>query len=245
LAKREATLPMADIDILRTLASVIFLFFVPGFFLWKALVPRSTDVADEFPQIYTAAFSIGLSVAVVVLTGIVLGQFPNDASGKGLIQIQYWLPVLLALTAVFAAVAWWRGAFPALGRLSPRLARRPRAPSDGTGVADDPKRYWREQDLLARRLEVRAQLKRKERAGRATSEDRGYYQKQRAELTAELVRIDEDLEKLRAERDRQIGEAEEQALKLEADRRERRDTLLRFLHLQRPAAKDAPASKGK
>jgi hypothetical protein len=236
---------MADIDILRTLAAVVFLFFVPGYFLWKALVPRSTDVADEFPQIYTAAFSIGLSVATVVLTGIVLGQFPNDASGKGLIQLQYWFPVLLVLTMAFAMVAWWRGAFPALGRLSPSLARRPRAPPDGTGVADDPKRYWREQDLMARRLEVRAQLKRQERAGRAASEDRGYYQKRRAELTAELAQIDEDLEKLRTDRDAMIGKAEEQALKLEARRRERRDTLLRFLHLKRPTADDAALAKGK
>jgi len=235
---------MADIDVLRTLAAVIFLFFVPGFFLWKALVPRPKDVADEFPQIYTAAFSMVLSVAIVVLLGIVLGQFPADASGKGLVRLEYWFPALLAISAIFAGVGWWRGAFPGLGRLSKKLERSPKPAPDGTGVADDPKRYWREQDLLARRLEVRAQLKRQERAGRAVSEDRSYYQKRRAELTQELVAIDEELVTLRESRDRMIDEAEAAALKSEARRRERRDTLLRFLRLKRGARKEAPSAKG-
>jgi len=58
---------MAEIDILRTLAAVFFLFFVPGFFLWKALVPRAKDVADEFAAVYTVAFSMALSIAAAAI----------------------------------------------------------------------------------------------------------------------------------------------------------------------------------
>jgi len=225
---------MADVDVLRVLAAVVFLFFVPGYFLWKALVPRPKDVSDELPEIYTAAFSMALSVGVVILTGIALGMLPPDpTTGKGYLQLPYFLPALLSLTAIFAAVAWWRGAFPRLGRVAGSLERRPAPPPDGTGVSDDPKRYWREQDLLTRRREIRAQLKKADRSAHAGSKEKGYYQKRRAELTQELVGIDEELSKLRTDRDAMIQKAEEEAVKSEAKRRERRDVLLKFLRLKR------------
>jgi hypothetical protein len=41
-----------------------------------------------------------------------------------------------------------------------------------------------------------------------------------------------------------IDEAEAAALKSEARRRERRDTLLRFLHLKRGAGNEVPSPKG-
>ncbi|HKZ59593.1 MAG TPA: DUF1616 domain-containing protein, partial [Candidatus Thermoplasmatota archaeon] len=145
---------MADVDVLRTLLAVLFVFFVPGFFLWKALVPRAKDVSDEYAAVYTAAFSMALSIAAVILTGIVLGSLPPDpVTGKGhLVDLS--LPALGLLSTGAAAVAWYRGAFPRLGNLSPALKRHPRPAPDGTGVADDPKRYFEEQDLLARRLEL-------------------------------------------------------------------------------------------
>jgi hypothetical protein len=236
---------VADVDVLRVLASVVFLFFVPGYFLWKALVPRPKDVSDELPEIYTAAFSMALSVGVVILTGIALGMLPPDpATGKGYLQLQYWMAALLSLTAVFAAVAWYRGAFPRLGRVSKGLERRPSPPPDGTGVADDPKRYWREQDLLTGRREIRAQLKKADRSAHAGSKEKGYYQKRRAELTQELVEIDGELSKLRSDRDQMVEKAEEEAIKAEGRRRERRDTLLRFLRLKR-AEPTGGGEKGK
>lgn len=234
---------MAEIDVLRTAAAVIFLFFVPGFFLWKALVPRPKDVADEFAAVYTAAFSMALSIAAVILVGIVLGALPPDpVTGRGYL-IDYNLPALLLLTTIAAAVAWYRGAFPQLARLSSGLKRLPKPPPDGTGVADDPKRYWREQDLLARRLEIRAEMKRKERAGSVAGKDKGYYQRRRAELTDELVKADEELERLREGRDLAIEKAEAEAIALEERRRERRDTVLKFLRLKRPGKEEAAGAK--
>jgi hypothetical protein len=234
---------MADIDVLRVLAAIVLLFFIPGFFLWKALVPRPKDVAEEFAAVYTLAFSMALSIAVDILVGIVLGALPPDpVTGKGHL-LDYNLPALLLVTLVSAGVAWYRGAFPKLSALSPALKRQPKPPPDGSGVGDEPKRYWREQDLLARRLEVRAQLKRKERTGSVAGRDRGHYQRQRAELTEELVKLDEELKALRAERERAIEQAEEEAVRVEKRRRERRDTVLRFLRLKRGRGDKAAGGK--
>lgn len=221
-------------QVLPTIAAILLVFFIPGYFLTKALFPRARDFSDELPEVYTAAFSMCLSIAVSILSGIVLAMLPtNPVTGLGYFQLPYILGSLLTLTAAFAALAWWRGAFPRLGRFSKRLERRPAVPADGTGVADDPKRYWREQDLLARRLELRSQVKRLERTGRGSKDDRAYYQRRKAEATEELVAVDEEVSKLRADRDVMIEKAELEAEKLEARRRERRDTLLKFLRLKR------------
>jgi hypothetical protein len=175
-----------------------------------------------------------LSIAVAILSGITLAMLPPDpTTGLGQYTEGNIAGALLLATAVFAAAAWWRGAFPSLARVSLRLERRPPAPPDGTGVADDPKRYWREQDLLARRMELRSQARRLDRTGRGAGKDKGYYQRRKAEVTEELVGVDEELEKLRNDREAMIEKAEEEAVRLEAKRRERRDSLLRFLRLKR------------
>jgi len=222
------------VEVLRVIAAILLVFFVPGYFLTKALFPRPREFSDELPEVYTIAFSMCLSIAVTILSGIVLAMLPPDpVSGLGYFQLPYIVLSLLSVTGAFAAVAWWRGAFPALARVSARLERRPTAPPDGTGVADDPKRYWKEQDLLARRVELRAQVRRLERTGRGSQKEKGYYQRRKAEVTEELVEVDDDLSRLRSDREAMIQKAEEEAVKMEAKRRERRDTLLRFLRLKR------------
>lgn len=225
---------MDGVQILQTLATILLVFFVPGYFLTKALFPRPREFSDELPEVYTIAFSMCLSIAVSILSGTALAMLPPDATtGKGYFDTPYIVASLLLLTALFAGAAWWRGAFPGLARVSRRLERRPAAPPDGTGVADDPKRYWREQDLLARRLELRAQIRRLERTGRGSRKEKSYYQRQKAQVTEQLVEVDDELAKLRDDREKLIDQAEEEAVKLEARRRERRDALLRFLRLKR------------
>jgi hypothetical protein len=223
-----------DLDPLRILAAIVFVFFLPGYFLWKALVPRPKDIADEFGAVYTAAFSMALSLAATVLTGIFLGNLgTNAATGRG--YIVDFNPVALALLSAFAAAAaWYRGAFPGLGRISPALERRPKPPPDGSGVSDEPKRYWREQEFVGRRLELRAQLKRVERSRPTTPEERAERQRRKAQVASELADVDKELESLRAERELAIQRAEEEAETAESKRRERRDAALKFLRVKRP-----------
>lgn len=225
---------MDAVQVLQTLATILLVFFVPGYFLTKALFPRPREFSDELPEVYTVAFSMCLSIAVTILSGTALAMLPPDpVTGRGYFDAPYIVTSLLLLTGAFAAVAWWRGAFPGLARVSRRLERRPSAPTDGTGVADDPKRYWKEQDLLARRLELRSQIRRLERTGRGSRKDKSYYQRRKAEVTEELVGVDDKLARLRADREEMIEKAEEEAVKLEERRRQRRDALLRFLRLKR------------
>ena len=236
---------MAEVDVLRTIGAVLLVFFIPGYFLTKALFPRPREFSDELPEVYTAAFSMMLSIAVTILSGIFLGMLPPGPDGRGAFRLENILASLLLLTSLFAAAAWWRGAFPRLGQALPPLERHPSPPPDGTGVADDPKRYWNEQDLLARRRELRAQLRRHERTGRTAGKEKGYYQKRRSDVTSALVKADEDLKKLREEREQAVARAEEEAEKLEQKRRERKDTVLRALRLKRPegAAETPPKSE--
>jgi hypothetical protein len=222
------------VEVLRVIAAILLVFFVPGYFLTKTLFPRPREFSDELPEVYTVAFSMCLSIAVTILTGIMLAMLPPDpVTGLGYFQLPYIVAMLLTASAVFAVAAWWRGAFPGLARFSARFERRPTAPPDGTGVADDPKRYWKEQDLLARRLELRAQARRLERTGRGSREEKSYYQRRKAEVTQELVALDDELAKLRTDREAMVEKAEAEAVKQEARRRERRDALLRFLRLKR------------
>jgi hypothetical protein len=237
---------MVEIDPLRTLAAVVFVYFVPGFFLWKALVPRAKDVGDEFTAVYTVVFSMALSIAAVVLVGIVLGSLPPDpVTGRGRI-IDWNLPALGLLTLAAAGAAWYRGAFPGLGRISSALERRPKPPPDASGVSDDPKRYWREQELVQRRKELRAQLRRIERKRAATSnEERPKEAERKRDVAAKLAEVDADLEGLRNERERAIAAAEAAAEQSEAKRRERRDAALRFLRLKRPEGQAGAPSEPK
>ncbi len=230
---------MAEIDVLRTVAAVVFLFFVPGFFLWKALVPRPKDIADEFAAVYTVAFSMALSIAAVILTGIVLGALPLDpVTGRGRI-VDWNFPALLVLSAAAAGGAWYRGAFPQLGRLSPALKRLPKPSPDGSGVSDDPKRYWQEQELMARRQVIRAQLKRGARAQVVAGKDKPYLATRKAQLTEELVQVDDELQRLRDEREIAIEKAEGEAERLEERRRARRDSVLTLFRLKRAGATTA------
>lgn len=232
---------MVDIDPVRALAAIVFLFFVPGFFLWKALVPRAKDISDEFGAVYTAAFSMALSIAAVILTGIVLGSLPPDpVTGRGRI-VDWNVPALALLSAGAGVVAWHRGAFPWIGRFVPALERKPKPPPDGSGVSDDPKRYWREQELVAKRLELRAQLKRADRA-RLAGADRAKTGASKAEVAEELAKVDAELEALREERDAAIEKAEQEAEAAESKRRQRRDSALKALRLKRPEGPaEAPA----
>jgi hypothetical protein len=233
---------MVDIDPLRTLLAVIFVFFLPGFFLWKALVPRPKDIADEYAAVYTVTFSMALSIAATVLMGILLGSLGTDpVTGKGHI-VDWSVPSLGLLTLIAAGVAWYRGAFPGIGKYIAALERKPKPPPDGSGVSDDPKRYWREQELVARRHELRAQLKRIER-GRGTEEKgRSERAARKGAVAKELGEVDAELERLRDEREAAIARAEEEAEQSEAKRRARRDSALKALRLKRPEGEtEAPA----
>ena len=79
---------------IRNILGAIFVLFLPGYSFIKALFPKK-----ELDNIERIALSIGLSLALVPITGMVLNYTPFG------IRITPITLSLLALTAIFATVA--------------------------------------------------------------------------------------------------------------------------------------------
>ncbi|MCP3683592.1 MAG: DUF1616 domain-containing protein [bacterium] len=88
---------MIDIQALRIILGMPFLLFFPGYALVAALYPNKTEITG-FERF---AFSVGLSIAIVPLTGLILNHTWE-------IDI---LPILVALTtfiAIMSGTGWYR-----------------------------------------------------------------------------------------------------------------------------------------
>lgn len=102
------------------LVGIILVFLAPGFFLLHALFPGRRYFGPFHPMALVA-LSIATSVAITVLIGTLLGFLPGGPGERGWFQgAQTGAPVLeltlgLLSLALFG-LAWWRGAFPLLGR---------------------------------------------------------------------------------------------------------------------------------
>jgi hypothetical protein len=107
---------------LTVVGGILLLFVAPGFFLLSALFP-GRRYFGPFHPVALATLSVTMSVAILVAVGSVLGFLPGSPTGDG----RGWFQgnqtgapvlelVLGALSLALFAVAWWRGAFPLLGR---------------------------------------------------------------------------------------------------------------------------------
>jgi len=85
-------------SVLRIVLGLPFLLFFPGYTLQAALFPRKSDLGGT----ELAALSVGLSVAVVALTGLILNYTPWG------VQLYPILTSLALLIVVAAAIAWAR-----------------------------------------------------------------------------------------------------------------------------------------
>lgn len=102
---------------------LILVFFAPGFLLLEALFP-ARRYFGPFHPVALPALAVVMSVTITIVVGALLGFLPGEGpEGRGWFQgAQSGAPVLeLTLTAicvVLFVVAWWRGAFPLLGRVA-------------------------------------------------------------------------------------------------------------------------------
>lgn len=118
---------------LTLVGGAVLLFLAPGFLLLSALFP-GRHYFGPFHPVALPALSVVASVAVVILVGAVLGFLPGGPGddGRGWLQgSQSGAPVveitLGVLCVALFGVAWWRGAFPLLGRRAEYEAFRERA----------------------------------------------------------------------------------------------------------------------
>lgn len=107
------------------LVGIVLIFLAPGYFLLQALFPGRRWYGPFHP-FALPALSVAVSVAVVVVAGSILGFLPGEGpGGRGWFQGAQSFggegaPILEStlggISLVLFLVAWWRGAFPLLGR---------------------------------------------------------------------------------------------------------------------------------
>lgn len=129
---------------------LILLLFLPGFALVKAAFPSTRGLSREHGGPYLILLSIVMSVALAVLYSFLLialgSTLPPGAAGY-FTATNLWAGLAL-LTLALLVLAWWRGAFPSLGRLHPSLGRRAK---DGPPVEGPPPEFHRLEALARER----------------------------------------------------------------------------------------------
>lgn len=135
----------------RLLLSALFMFFLPGFTLINAIYPGRGELSDELDMLYRIVYSIGMSVALVVIIGFVLGNVFEGFVGRNL-----WLS-LVSLTVVFFFIGWYRGAYQSLSFVSSRSTRV--EPEIEKQIDEDAKKVKRLQELARRRAALKEDIK--------------------------------------------------------------------------------------
>lgn len=189
---------------LQVVAALVLIFFLPGYLLINALYPRKGELDREYDALYRITLGIVLSIAVTVLWSFFLNSLGVDpVTEMGYVRDVPIAAGLLGLSAVFFTAGWWRGAYPALARLHPSLARTPKPGSSDllTEEERDHKVRLKLQDLATRRERLRRAIKDAERRMRLQSPDvRSHYEEKRDQARAELKAVELELKQLEEER---------------------------------------------
>jgi hypothetical protein len=199
------------LELLQLILALVLLFFLPGWTLINALFPRKGELDREYDALYRITLGIVMSIVVVILYGFGLNSLglqpgpPPPALQLGYFNAGNLWSGLTVITVAFFLVGWWRGAYPFLGRLHPKLARMP--PPDKHSMAaeleHDKATLAKLRDLAAEREKLRRRIKDYERRIELHSGDaKDHYHRQRNEAKSRLREVDaalKALEKARAE----------------------------------------------
>ena len=100
-----------DVNWLRVGWAILLIFFLPGYFLVQALFPRKRELDEEYDWLFKLVLGSVLSIALVILVGFVLAHPRVAMFNATSVTVS-----LVLLTLTLFIIAWWRGAFPVLGR---------------------------------------------------------------------------------------------------------------------------------
>ena len=93
---------------IAVLGGLVLLFFAPGFFLLHALFP-GRRYFGPFHALAMPLLSVVASLVALILVGSALGAAGRFFATEIVVSLGI-------LSAALFAIAWWRGAFPLLGR---------------------------------------------------------------------------------------------------------------------------------
>ena len=201
---------MEEINWIRVVAGLLLVLFLPGYTLIQAMFPRRGELDEEFDTLYRVTLGMAMSICVVILIGFVLGN-PSlgnapDWDGwsdgdKGYFQTFFISVFLAAVTLLFFAIGWFRGAYPWMANVHPSLARAPpglRIESE-LAVAGKfiPAELIELQGLKHDRDNTKRKLKETETRKRiGSSMMKKYYEKKEKTLLADLADIDSRMAEL-------------------------------------------------
>src|SRR5207247_3239946 len=189
--------------------ALLLLFVLPGWTLINALFPRKGELDREYDLLFRPALCAVMIIYVTLRAGFALNSLgvrpgpPPPATQYGYFDAGNLWAGLTTATAAFFAAGWWRGSYPALGRIHPWLAREP--PPDRYSMAaeleHDKATLAKLRELAAEREKLRRRIKDYERRIELhTGEAKEHYSRQRNEARARLRQVDAELKDLERER---------------------------------------------
>lgn len=187
----------------RLIPALILLFFLPGWTLINALFPRKGDLDREYDVLYRITLGIVMSVVVVILFGFGLNSLSSPLSDVGYVTSANLWGGLTGITLAFFAAGWWRGAYPILGRLHPKLARSPppERHSMAAELEHDRETLAKLRTLAAEREKLRRRIKDYDRRIELHSGDaKQHYTRQRSDAKDQLREVDAQLKSLEKQR---------------------------------------------
>ena len=111
---------------LRLLATVIMVMFLPGYLMVNAIFPARGQLDVEMDQLYRFGIGMVLSIFVTIGDGIFLNTLGTDSTGHGYITGPNLWITLSVITVFFFVLGWYRGAYPKMGEIHPKLYREPK-----------------------------------------------------------------------------------------------------------------------
>ncbi|HTD81430.1 MAG TPA: DUF1616 domain-containing protein [Thermoplasmata archaeon] len=198
------------LELLQLILALVLLFFLPGWTLINALFPRKGELDREYDTLYRITLGIVMSIVVVILYGFglnSLGLIPGSTPAVGYFNAGNLWAGLTVITAVFFFLGWWRGAYPFMGRLHPKLSRMP--PPDKHSMAaeleHDKATLSKLRELAAEREKLRRRIKDYERRiSLHTGEAKDHYGRQRDDAKSRLREVDAELKALEKARAQEL-----------------------------------------
>jgi hypothetical protein len=191
------------LDMLRIIAALFLLYFLPGLMFVQAMFPRKGELDQDFDWLYRIGLAIGLSIVLTIFVGFGLNSLGvSEETGMGYVTTWPIVIALLLLSLIFFVVGWLRGAFPLMGKLHPALLRfPPRDPraADVRVIIDKTKRLEHEK-LVKERFMLIKEIDNTEKLVESHSgKQRKYYEERREKLLGELDETETRIKVLESE----------------------------------------------
>lgn len=196
------------LETIQLVLALVLLFFLPGWTLINLIFPRKGELDREYDVLYRVTLGIVMSIVVTILFGFALNGLGVDTTtNMGYFTGANLWAGLSVLTALFFVAGWWRGAYPFLGRLHPKLVRTP-PPDRRSMTADlehDRAALAKLRELSAEREKLRRRIKDYERRiGLHMGDAKEHYTRERNKAKTRLREIDAELKELERARAQEL-----------------------------------------